>query len=229
MASVPTGPNPASGSVTAAPPPATASGQTTGLPTAVTVAVVGAGTMGAGIAQVAALAGHRVQLHDARFGAADAAKQSLAATFARLVARGKLAGDAADAALARIVTVGTLADACVAGLVIEAIVEDLAAKRTLFAQLEPLVDPGAILASNTSSLSITALAQGMLRPGRVVGMHFFNPVPLMPLVEVVSGLATDPAVAAAIAATARSPWTTARAGRGAGASVAGAGGVASTA
>ena len=202
MASVPTGPNPASGVAATPQSPAPAAGRTAGLPTAVTVAVVGAGTMGAGIAQIAALAGHPVQLHDARFGAADAAKQSLAATFDKLVARGKLAGDAAAAALARIVTVGTLADACVAGLVIEAIVEDLAAKRTLFAQLEPLVDPGAILASNTSSLSITALAQGMLRPGRVVGMHFFNPVPLMPLVEVVSGLATDPAVAATIAATA---------------------------
>ncbi len=172
------------------------------LPVTATVAVIGAGTMGAGIAQIAALAGHPVQLHDARFGAADAAKKTLAATFDRLVDRAKLTREEADAALARIVTVGTLADACVAGLVVEAIVEDLAAKRALFAQLEPLVDADAILASNTSSLSITALAQGRARPGRIVGMHFFNPVPLMPLVEVVSGLATDPAVAAAIAATA---------------------------
>ena len=207
MAFLPPGPNPAAAApdrgVAAAPPsPANAPDGAARLPPAATVAVIGAGTMGAGIAQIAALAGHRVQLHDARFGAADAAKAGLAATFDKLVARGKLARDPADAALARIVTVGTLADACVAGLVIEAIVEDLAAKRALFAQLEPLVDAGAILATNTSSLSITALAQGMRRPGRVVGMHFFNPVPLMPLVEVVSGLATDPAVAATVAATA---------------------------
>ncbi len=181
---------------------AATAGRAAALPTTATVAVIGAGTMGAGIAQIAALAGHPVQLHDTRFGAADAAKKSLAATFDKLVGRAKLTRGQADAALARIVTVGTLADACVAGLVVEAIVEDLAAKRALFAQLEPLVDAHAILASNTSSLSITALAQGSARPGRIVGMHFFNPVPLMPLVEVVSGLATDPEVAATVAATA---------------------------
>ncbi len=167
------------------------------------VAVIGAGTMGAGIAQVAALRGHTVQLHDARFGAADAAKQGVATTFAALVAKGRMEQGAADAALARISTVVTLPDACVAGLVIEAIVEDLEAKRELFASLENVVAPDCILASNTSSLSITALAAGLRHPGRVVGMHFFNPVPRMPLVEVVRGLATDPAVADTIFATAQ--------------------------
>ena len=167
-----------------------------------TVAVIGAGTMGAGIAQVAAVAGHRVQLHDMRFGAADAAKAGIAEALRKGVAKGKLASADADAALQRIATVVTLADACVAALVVEAIVEDLATKRDLFASLENFVAPECILASNTSSLSITALGSGLKHPGRVVGMHFFNPVPLMPLVEVVNGLATDPAVADTIFATA---------------------------
>jgi 3-hydroxybutyryl-CoA dehydrogenase len=172
------------------------------LPPATAVAVVGAGTMGAGIAQIAALAGHRVQLHDARMGAADAAKAGIADALGKLVAKGRLDGVVVAAALARIETVVTLPDACVVGLVIEAIVEDLDAKRELFARLESIVAPQCVLASNTSSLSITALASGLEHPGRVVGMHFFNPVPLLPLVEVVSGLATDPAVAATIHATA---------------------------
>ncbi len=166
------------------------------------VAVIGAGTMGAGIAQVAALHGHRVQLHDVRFGAAEAARAGIGAALARDVARGRLDAAAADAALARISTVVTRADACSARLVIEAIAEDLAAKRELFASLENIVDADCILATNTSSLSITALASGMKHPGRMVGMHFFNPVPLMPLVEVVTGLATDDRVAASIFATA---------------------------
>jgi 3-hydroxybutyryl-CoA dehydrogenase len=175
---------------------------TAALPPTATVAVIGAGTMGAGIAQIAALRGHQVQLHDTRFGAADAAKAGIADTLGKAVAKGKLAAVDAEAALNRIATVITLADACVVSLVIEAIVEDPAVKRDLFARLENVVAPECILASNTSSLSITALGTGLLHPERVVGMHFFNPVPLMPLVEVVSGLATDPAVAATVHATA---------------------------
>ncbi len=173
------------------------------LPTATQVAVIGAGTMGAGIAQIAALRGHTVQLHDTRFGAADAAKEAMTRTFEGLVAKGRMEAGIAAAALARITTVVTRPDACVAGLVIEAIVEDLEAKRELFASLENVVAPECILASNTSSLSITALAAGLRHPGRVVGMHFFNPVPLLPLVEVVHGLATDPAVADVVYATAQ--------------------------
>jgi 3-hydroxybutyryl-CoA dehydrogenase len=175
---------------------------TAALPPTATVAVVGAGTMGAGIAQIAALRGHQVQLHDTRFGAADAARSGIAETLGKLVAKGKLAAADADAAVDRIATVVTLADACIVSLVVEAIAEDLGAKRDLFARLENIVTPECILASNTSSLSITALGTGLARPERVVGMHFFNPVPLMPLVEVVSGLATDPGVAASIHATA---------------------------
>src|SRR5512144_2551011 len=156
------------------------------LPAKSTVAVIGAGTMGAGIAQIAALAGHRVQLHDTRFGAADAAKNAIDEALAKLAAKGKLADAERRAALERIATVVTLPDTCVAGLVVEAIVEDLAVKRELFGSLENVVAPDCILASNTSSLSITSLAGGLKHPSRVVGMHFFNPVTLMPLVEVVS-------------------------------------------
>ncbi len=175
---------------------------TAALPRDSTVAVIGAGAMGAGIAQIAALNGHRVQLHDTRFGAGDAAKKGIAETLDKLVAKGRLARPDADAAVARIATVVALPDVCVAQLVIEAIVEDLGAKRELFERIENVVAPECILASNTSSISITALGAGMKHPGRVVGMHFFNPAPLMPLVEIVSGLATSSSVAEATFATA---------------------------
>ena len=172
------------------------------LPASSTVAIIGAGAMGAGIAQVAALAGHRVQLHDARFGVADAAKKSIAEGLAKLAAKGKLQQRDADGAAGRITSVVTLPDACIARLVVEAIVEDATTKRELYTRLENIIAPDCILASNTSSLSITELAAGLAHPGRVVGMHFFNPAPLMPLVEVVSGLATSPDVAETIFATA---------------------------
>ena len=169
----------------------------------VPVFVAGAGIMGAGIAQVAALAGHAVHLFDTRDGAAAAALGKLATTFETLVAKGRLDAAAAKAALARIQPARSLADAATAGLVVEAIVEDLAAKRALFAELQGIVGAQCVLATNTSSISVTAIAAGLQQPGRVVGMHFFNPVPLMKLVEVVSGLQTDAAVAAAIAALAQ--------------------------
>jgi 3-hydroxybutyryl-CoA dehydrogenase len=167
------------------------------------VFVVGAGIMGAGIAQVAAQAGHPVRLFDARSGAAEAATGKLAATLDGLAVKGKLDAAEAKAIAARIRPASSLAEAGDAALVVEAIVEDAAAKRALFAELEGLVGADAILASNTSSISITALAAGLRGRGRFVGMHFFNPVPVMKLVEVVSGLETDPAVAAAIEALAR--------------------------
>lgn len=166
------------------------------------VLVVGAGIMGAGIAQVAALAGHRVWLHDNRPGAAAAACTQLATTLRGLAAKGRLTDTAVDEALARLHPVDALDAAAQAGLVVEAIVEQLDAKRALLRELEARLSPTAILASNTSSISITALARGLAHPGRVVGMHFFNPVPLMKLVEVVSGLHTDPAVADQVAALA---------------------------
>ncbi len=160
--------------------------------------VIGAGIMGAGIAQVAAQAGHTVQLFDTREGAATQAKAKLAGTLDGLVAKGRIEPGAAQATLARITPVAALEEARGVRLVVEAIVEDLAIKRALFKQLEALVAADCVLASNTSSISITALASGLAQPGRLVGMHFFNPVPLMKLVEVVSGLHTDAAVADAI-------------------------------
>jgi 3-hydroxybutyryl-CoA dehydrogenase len=162
------------------------------------VLVVGAGIMGAGIAQVAAQAGHPVRLFDVRDGAAADAKRKLAATLDALVAKGKLGADAAQAALARIEPLSSLDAAADARLVVEAIVEDLDAKRALLRQLEAIVATDAVLATNTSSISVTAIANGLAHPQRVVGMHFFNPVPLMKLVEVVSGLRTDAGVAEAI-------------------------------
>jgi 3-hydroxybutyryl-CoA dehydrogenase len=163
-----------------------------------TVLVVGAGIMGAGIAQVAAQAGHAVLLMDAREGAAAAACEKLAATLDGLVAKGRLAPEQAQATLARIRPIAALAEAGDARIVVEAIVEQLETKRALFRDLEAVVAPDAILATNTSSISVTAIANGLRHPGRLVGMHFFNPVPLMKLVEVVSGLQTERRVADAV-------------------------------
>jgi len=168
------------------------------------VLVVGAGIMGAGIAQVAAQAGHPVMLFDMRAGAAAEAKDKLASSLQALVAKGKLDADALAQTLARITPVAALAEAAHVAVVVEAIVEKLEAKRGLFRDLEAMVGADCILASNTSSISVTAIANGLQHPGRLVGMHFFNPVPLMKLVEVVSGLQTDRPVADAIFALSES-------------------------
>ncbi len=163
------------------------------------VLVIGAGIMGAGIAQVAAQAGHRVMLYDTRPGAAGDALIKLRAGLDGLVAKGRLNSDAVTQTLSRIDPVQALGPACgTARVVIEAIVESLDAKRTLFRELEESVSADCVLASNTSSLSITAIANGLKHPQRLVGMHFFNPVPQMKLVEVVSGLRTCADVAASI-------------------------------
>ena len=156
-----------------------------------TVLVVGAGVMGTGIAQVAAQAGHRVMLFDAQSAAAAAAKTRLESTFDKLVARGKFSNAETAAILSRVEPVESLDAAAATGLVIEAIVENIEIKRNLFQQLENIVAADCVLATNTSSLSVTAIANGLLHPERLVGMHFFNPVPLMKLVEVVSGLQTS--------------------------------------
>ncbi|WP_252090906.1 3-hydroxyacyl-CoA dehydrogenase PaaH [Pseudomonas sp. MWU13-3659] len=167
------------------------------------VAVIGAGAMGAGIAQVAAQAGHPVHLYDNRPGAATEAVQGIDRQLGRLVEKGKLDAQAREAIIARLRPVETLDSLAEASLVIEAIVENLAVKQDLLRQLEALCHDDCILASNTSSLSITSLAAGLRLPQRVLGMHFFNPAPLMALVEVVSGLATSPDVAARVHATAQ--------------------------
>jgi 3-hydroxybutyryl-CoA dehydrogenase len=162
------------------------------------VLVIGTGVMGIGIAQVAAEAGHRVFLFDAREGAAPQAREALATQFDQLVAKGKRTRDAVDATLSRLVPLQHLHDAKSAALAIEAIVEKLDAKRGLLTELEGLLGSDAILASNTSSISVTKIAAGLRHPERVVGMHFFNPVPLMKLVEVVRGLQTSDAVVARV-------------------------------
>lgn len=172
-------------------------------PSRTPVLVVGAGTMGAGIAQVAAQAGHRVHLHDARPGAAAQARAALVAGWERRVAAGKLDAATAQACAGRLQAVAAVAEAADARLAIEAVVERLEVKRALLRELEALLPADAVLASNTSSLSVTALAAELARPGRVVGMHFFNPVPAMKLVEIVSGLRSDPAVADAVYALAQ--------------------------
>jgi 3-hydroxybutyryl-CoA dehydrogenase len=158
------------------------------------VALVGAGTMGAGIAQVAAVAGHPVIVYDAAEGAAARAVAAVRDRVARLVQKGRLE----DPVDLRLEVAGELGELARAACVIEAVAEDLAVKQALFADLEKVVAPDCVLATNTSSLSPTAIAAGLSHPGRLVGLHFFNPAPVMRLVEVVSGLATDPAVAAAV-------------------------------
>lgn len=152
------------------------------------IAVVGTGAMGRGIAQIAAQAGITVLLHDALAGAAAKAREGLAATFETLRSKGKLSDVEAQAAAARLQVVAGTAELAPAALVVEAIVEDLAVKRALFAELEAIVAPDCVLATNTSSLSVTAIAAGCARPERVVGFHFFNPVPLMKIVEVIDGV-----------------------------------------
>ena len=159
------------------------------------VAIAGAGTMGAGIAQVAAVAGHPVLVFDAAEGAAGRAVAAIRERVAALVAKGRLALDPSSLSLQ---VAGHLDELAAARVVIEAVAEDLAVKQALFAALEKVVSPDCVLATNTSSLSPTALAAGLSYPGRLVGLHFFNPAPVMRLVEVVSGLATDPAAAAAV-------------------------------
>ncbi|MFD8380383.1 3-hydroxyacyl-CoA dehydrogenase [Streptomyces sp. NPDC059679] len=160
-----------------------------------TVAVVGTGTMGQGIAQVALVAGHPVRLYDAAPGRAAQAADAIAARLERLVDKGRLAPAARDAALGRLTPVAGLAGLADAELAIEAILEDLGAKQQLFTALESVVSDGCLLATNTSSLSVTAVAGALRRPGRLLGLHFFNPAPLLPLVEVVRGFATDQAAA----------------------------------
>jgi 3-hydroxybutyryl-CoA dehydrogenase len=159
------------------------------------IAVVGSGAMGAGIAQIAAAAGHAVKLYDTRPEAVDKAIAGIRKTFGMLAEKGRMKPDEAEAAGARLQAATTLDALADATLVIEAIVENVDIKRQLFADLEKLVAEDCILATNTSSISVTALAAKLLHPGRFVGMHFFNPVPLMALVEVISGLATDVQVA----------------------------------
>lgn len=163
------------------------------------IGVVGAGAMGAGIAQVAAMNGHQVLLADAQSPAIERARASHIAIMNRDVEKGRRTRDDADAVLQRLNYVGgvsgdQLASFADCGFVIEAIVEQLAAKQTLLTNLEDIVPEATIVASNTSSLSIAALGGGCRNPWRVIGVHFFNPAPLMPLVEIIPALFTAPEI-----------------------------------
>jgi len=157
------------------------------------LAVVGAGQMGSGIAQVAAQAGMQVILADSTPELARRSLEKLGATLGRLVEKGKIGAKDRDAALSRIRPAAALEDCGTADLAVEAVVEDVAVKRELFRRLDALLPREAVLASNTSSISITTLAAATRRPAQVVGMHFFNPVPVMQLLEVTRGLQTSDA------------------------------------
>lgn len=158
------------------------------------IGIIGAGAMGSGIAQVAATAGHSVVLFDTAELQLQKSKVALQATLNKLVEKGKLTADAASAIAGRITYADQLAKFSSCGLIIEAIVENIDVKRKVFAEVEQIVSADTILASNTSSLSITSIAAACNKPERFLGIHFFNPAPLMPLVEVIPGVATDAAV-----------------------------------
>ena len=162
------------------------------------VAVVGAGTMGNGIAHVCALAGVEVALVDSDAAALDRAVGTIGRNLERQRAKGRIGAGDRTAAIERIEPVSALERIGEAGLVVEAVPEIAALKYEIFAELDRLAPAGALLASNTSSISITAIAARTSRPGQVIGMHFMNPVPVMKLVEVIRGLRTDDATAAAV-------------------------------
>jgi 3-hydroxybutyryl-CoA dehydrogenase len=167
------------------------------------VAVIGAGAMGRGIAQVCAQAGLSTLLFDARDGAVGEAIAAVDKGLEGQVAKGRMSPDDKAGVMRRLKPMASLADAASAGLVIEAIVEDLAVKRDLFRTLEKHLAPDAVIATNTSSLSVTEIAAGCERPQRVGGLHFFNPPPVMKLVEVIGGLRSDPNLVGALLAFSR--------------------------
>jgi 3-hydroxybutyryl-CoA dehydrogenase len=159
------------------------------------IAVIGAGTMGHGIAYVAAASGFDVRLADADASTLAAGARRIREAFEKAIERGKTTPEARVAALARLTTAGSARDAATGSdLVIEAVPERLELKQTIFRDVEGAVSPNAILASNTSSLSISRIAEGLAHPERVVGLHFFNPVPAMKLLEIVRGERTSEAV-----------------------------------
>ena len=162
------------------------------------IGIIGAGAMGRGIAQIAAQAGSQVMLFDKDQNACSQAIKDLAAQWDKLVAKGRIEATVANTYKARLSVHAALNDLSQCGLVIEAIVERLDIKRELFAELESVVSPHALLVTNTSSLSVTAIAAGMKHPERMAGFHFFNPVPLMKVVEVIRGVKTSAASCTAL-------------------------------
>ncbi len=173
------------------------------LPSSAIIGIVGACAMGAGIAQVAALAGHRVLLFDTRVGAAETAIAGIFSSLDKLVVKGRVKAEQAAQVHNGLRPIASITQLQECALVIEAIVENLEAKRSLFCELQHIVAADALLATNTSSISVTDIASSLQNPERLAGMHFFNPAPLMPLVEVISGAATSTAVVECIYATAK--------------------------
>jgi 3-hydroxybutyryl-CoA dehydrogenase len=166
------------------------------------VGVLGAGQMGAGIAQVAATAGHTVYLADVNLEVAEKGRAGLARRLGGAIEKGKMDRATVDAVLARLHAVASVADLKDVGIAIEAVAENVELKLKLFRELDAATPPDAILASNTSSISITLIAAATKRPDRVMGMHFMNPVPVMKLVELIRGLQTSDATFAAVKALA---------------------------
>lgn len=164
------------------------------LDTTTPIAVLGAGAMGSGIAQVAATHGHRVAVVDTQSAALENARKNLEKVLNRLAEKGSISPENAAEILQRIHFTSEKSACAGCGLVIEAIIENLSAKQAVFRELETLVGEDCILATNTSSLSVTALAAACRKPERVLGAHFFNPAPLMPLVEIIPGIATGDSI-----------------------------------
>ena len=168
-----------------------------------TVGILGAGAMGRGIAQIIATGGMQVLLFDTNEGAVEAGREFAERMILRAGEKGTISDEEAQAAVARLLVVTQLSDLANSDLVIEAVLEDLDIKRKVFLELEEIVAEGCVLATNTSSLSVAAIAAVLKHPGRFAGFHFFNPVPLMKVVEVVSGLETTPKTADTLVAVAR--------------------------
>lgn len=160
------------------------------------IGIVGSGAMGSGIAQVAATAGHKTILYDTNTAALEKAKAGLAASLARLVEKQKITQEKADSIIALTSYSSSINDFSSCHLVIEAIIENAGVKQSVFRELESIVPANCVLASNTSSLSITSIASACIKPEKVIGIHFFNPATLMPLVEIIPGVATDPEILA---------------------------------
>jgi len=161
----------------------------------ITVGIVGSGAMGSGIAQVAATAGHAVIVYDTNESALEKAKSNLSSILTKLTEKGKLNSDESKKIFSLIKYTNVFSELSPCSLVIEAIVENLEVKQKVFSDLEKIVSADSVLASNTSSLSITSIASACTNPERVVGIHFFNPAPLMPLVEIIPGISTKAGLA----------------------------------
>ncbi len=168
------------------------------------VAIIGAGAMGRGIAQIAAQSGSQVWLYDTQAEAVHKARNSVFEQWDKMQEKGRLTAEAVNGHKSRLLAANKVQDLAACDLVIEAIVERLDVKQKLFAELEDLVSPSCVLVTNTSSLSVTAIAAALKRPAQFAGYHFFNPMPLMKVVEVIAGLKTDPAICLQLTAYAKS-------------------------